>query len=54
MHSNTLSLFLAVVSGLTLSEASVLPRHPPPPPAAGPPGLGPHGPRDPPPPPPPG
>lgn len=62
MHSNTLSLFLAAVSGLTLSEASVLPRHPPagpagaypppPPPAAGPPGLGPpglgpHGPRDP-------
>ncbi|SPJ90416.1 uncharacterized protein FTOL_13297 [Fusarium torulosum] len=34
MHSNTLSLLLAAVSGLTLSEASILPRHGP----AGPPG----------------
>ncbi|CEF78536.1 unnamed protein product [Fusarium graminearum] len=59
MYTNTLSLFLAAVSGLTLSEASALPPHPPagspgghPPPPG--PGIGPHGhsgPRGPPPPP---
>lgn len=53
MHSNTLKLFLAAVSGLSLSEASVLPRHPPAgppgPPGASPPPPPPPGPRGPPP-----
>lgn len=38
MHSNTLSLLLAAIAGLTLSEASILPRHGPAGPA-GPPGY---------------
>ncbi|KAM0346224.1 hypothetical protein ACHAPU_005649 [Fusarium lateritium] len=40
MRSNTLSLLLAAASGLTLTEASILPRHGP----AGPGPAGPHGP----------
>ncbi|KAH6951729.1 hypothetical protein HG530_014898 [Fusarium avenaceum] len=38
MHSNTLSLLLAAIAGLSLSEASILPRHGPAGPA-GPPGY---------------